>query len=110
MKTILGNTLTGRRGRPRIPIEPMTQLAVEVEGALKGKTIAEVARAWDVPRWVLDDLRHNRIKMPGAVYLVPIAKGLEKTVDQLVKLAHQEAAPRPSDATIASGKTSPTTS
>ena len=89
-----------------LPTEPMTELAAAIEQARQGKTIAELAREWGVPRWVLDDVRHNRIKMPGAVYLIAIAKGLGKTVEQVA----QETPQRTDGATIASGKTSPTTS
>lgn len=63
----------------------MTKLAEEIEQALDGRRISEVAEEWDVPRWVLDDLRHNRLKTPGAPYLIAIARGLGKTVEELME-------------------------
>jgi len=62
----------------------MTWLQIEIERVLQGRSIIELAREWDVPRWVIDDIRHERIKMPGARYLAKIAIGLGMTTDELL--------------------------
>lgn len=72
-------------------VTPMSPLAEEIEGALKGRTIAALAQEWGIPRWVLDDARHNRLKMPGGPYLVAIARGMGMSVEELLeKIAPQE--------------------
>ena len=73
----------------------MSTLAAEVEAALEGKSIKELAAAWGIPRWVIDELIHGRLKMPGAIYLVAIARGLGKTVEELAE--QEERGSRPAN-------------
>lgn len=67
----------------------MTELAARVLQALNGRSIKELAAQWGIPRWVIDELIHGRLRMPGATYLLAIANGLGTTVEELIS----EAAP-----------------
>ena len=76
--------LTTMRGRSRLEIVPVTPIQRAIDEALKGRTIAQLAREWEMPRWVLDDLRHGRLKMPKAVYLLRMARETGISVEDLI--------------------------
>src|SRR3990167_8854183 len=80
-----GKILTGRRREPRM--HAVSALAVAIDKAMGGRTIKQAAGDWGIPRWVLDDLRHGRIRMPGGDYLVRIAAALGMRVEEVIELA-----------------------
>ena len=88
----------------------MSQLARELGSAIGKKSVEAWAEEHHVPYWTVRDLLYGRVQCPSARYLPALARALKLKTNQLVKLAYQEAAPREDDATIASGKTSATTS
>ena len=83
---ILGKVLTGRVGRPRIRKEGMSTIAAAVEEAIGDRDIVAVATEWQVPRWVLDDLRRGKTKAPSSQYLSPVAKGLGMSIEAMLDL------------------------
>ncbi|KKM92787.1 hypothetical protein LCGC14_1214980 [marine sediment metagenome] len=82
--------MTERRGRPRIH-GVMTPYARLLSNHIDGRSVVDVARAWGVPRWVLDDGLRQESKSPSARYLSKVAKGLGLSVEELLdKIAPQE--------------------
>ena len=82
----LGKILTTTMGRPRIHKRKMTPLNVLLKPALKNRLISHVAEEWGVPRWVIDDVRQGKTKIPGGRYLSAFARGLGfATVDALLE-------------------------
>ena len=78
MKTkIIGKVLTARRGRPRIQAQ-MGNVAEIIFTAIGEESTVGVAERWGVPRWVLDDLKRNRTRVPSTRYLLRIVQGLEQ--------------------------------
>ena len=65
---------------------PAIQLLEEAIGA---RRVSDVARDWGVPRWVIDDWRGGKTKMPGSRYLPRVAAGLGITVDTLLARAQE---------------------
>ena len=85
----LGKGLTKRTGRPRIHIVKTTPLIASIDKALGGRDVSEVAELWGIPRWVIDDIRRGKTKMPSARYLPGVAAGLGITVDTLLARAQE---------------------
>ena len=83
--------MTKRAGRPRLrgAMKPYAHLLIDAIG--EGSVI-DFARAWGVPRWVLDDGISEKVNAPSAKYLTAVARGLDMTADELLdKVAPQEA-------------------
>ena len=93
----LGKILTRSMGRPRIHKRKMTALNVLLKPVLEGRRVSDVANEWGLPRWVLDDVRQGKTKIPGGRYLQAIAAGLDRTVDDLL----DEIAPAPAKRKVA---------
>lgn len=47
--------------------------------------VEDVARQWDVPRWIIDDGLRGKTDAPSARYLSKVASGLNMTVDAFLK-------------------------
>ena len=82
--------MTSRPGRRRIVgvILPYHRLLEEHIGV---RNVSEVARQWDVPRWVLFDGLSESAKMPSLVYAPKIARGMGMTLEEfLEKISSEE--------------------
>ena len=88
----------------------MSELSQQLGRVIGQRSVESWAEEHKLPHWIVRDLIYDKVQCPSARYLPALAKALKVTTDQLVALAYQEAPPRPNGATIASGKTSTTTS
>lgn len=69
-------------------VKPYARLLSDL---IDGQAVVDVARAWGVPRWVLDDGLSGKVKAPSTKYLPAVARGMGMTVAELLdKLSPQE--------------------
>ena len=76
--------MTGRPGKRRIVgvITPYHRLLDEAIGT---GNVSQIARVWDVPRYVLFDGLSEHAKSPSLIYAAKIAAGLGMTTDELME-------------------------
>ena len=63
-------------------MKPYAHLLIDAIG--EGSVI-DFARAWGVPRWVLDDGISEKVTAPSAQYLSAVSRGLNMTHDKLLE-------------------------
>lgn len=69
----------------------MTPYATLLAQHLNGLAVIDAAKAWGVPRWVIDDGLREKVDAPSTRYLSKVAKGLGLSTDEFLdKIAPQE--------------------
>lgn len=76
--------------RTRVRLVAMTKLAALIHEAVGDRSVQQVADEWKVPQWVLRDVLIGKTRFPRIKYLLAIAKGLGKQVDELMDTPPEE--------------------
>ena len=67
----------------------MNAAVEELKVVIGKRTVTDVARDSGIPRWVLYDWLNGTTKCPRGEHLVPIAKGMKRSVEKIVELCDQ---------------------
>jgi len=66
----------------------MNPLAQALQEAIGDRSVYQAATDWGVPHWILRDTLSGKIECPSPKYLRDIAKGMNRTVEQVIDLAY----------------------